>query len=112
MTRSPVVRLRGGDAQDSATVCVIRLLPDGRPDPAGVCQLRYRLSVWTASHDCWLEDLYVTDEARGTGDDMLKGCVVNDTLNGVSVEDPLNGGAGDDSLNGGTEDDEIGRAHV
>ena len=27
------VRLRGGDAQDSATVCVIRLLPDGRPDP-------------------------------------------------------------------------------
>ena len=28
------VRLRGGDAQDSATVCVIRLLPDGRPDPA------------------------------------------------------------------------------
>jgi uncharacterized delta-60 repeat protein len=28
------VRLRGGDAQDSATVCVIRLLPDGRPDPS------------------------------------------------------------------------------
>ena len=27
------VRLRGGDAQDSGTVCVIRLLPDGRPDP-------------------------------------------------------------------------------
>ncbi len=40
---------------------------DGRADPAGVCQLRYRLSVWTASDDCWLEDLYVTDEARGTG---------------------------------------------
>ena len=33
----------------------------------GVCQLRYRLSVWTATEDCWLEDLYVTDEARGTG---------------------------------------------
>jgi len=28
------VRLRGGDAQDSALACVIRLLPDGRPDPA------------------------------------------------------------------------------
>ena len=27
------VRLRGGDAQDNALVCVIRLLPDGRPDP-------------------------------------------------------------------------------
>jgi ribosomal protein S18 acetylase RimI-like enzyme len=41
--------------------------PDGRDVPAGVCQLRYRLSIWTASDDCWLEDLYVTDEARGTG---------------------------------------------
>jgi len=41
--------------------------PDGRDGPAGVCQLRYRLSVWTASEDCWLEDLYVNDEARGTG---------------------------------------------
>jgi GNAT superfamily N-acetyltransferase len=33
----------------------------------GVCQLRYRLSVWTAVEDCWLEDLYVSDGARGTG---------------------------------------------
>ena len=35
--------------------------------PTGVCQLRYRLSVWTATEDCWLEDLYVADGARGTG---------------------------------------------
>jgi ribosomal protein S18 acetylase RimI-like enzyme len=41
--------------------------PDGRGEPAGICQLRYRLAVWTASDDCWLEDLYVNDEARGTG---------------------------------------------
>src|SRR3954470_22539260 len=41
--------------------------PDGRGEAAGVCQLRYRLSVWTASDDCWLEDLYVTGDARGTG---------------------------------------------
>jgi ribosomal protein S18 acetylase RimI-like enzyme len=41
--------------------------PEGEEAPAGVCQLRFRLSVWTASDDCWLEDLYVTDEARGTG---------------------------------------------
>jgi ribosomal protein S18 acetylase RimI-like enzyme len=34
---------------------------------AGVCQLRYRLSVWTGADDCWLEDLYVDDGARGTG---------------------------------------------
>ena len=38
---------------------------DGRA--AGVCQLRYRLSVWTGFEDCWLEDLYVSDGARGTG---------------------------------------------
>jgi ribosomal protein S18 acetylase RimI-like enzyme len=34
---------------------------------AGVCQLRYRLSVWTGADDCWLEDLYVDDAARGAG---------------------------------------------
>ena len=33
----------------------------------GVCQLRYRLSVWTGSEDCWLEDLFVTEQARGGG---------------------------------------------
>jgi ribosomal protein S18 acetylase RimI-like enzyme len=39
---------------------------DGAP-AAGVCQLRFRLSVWTGADDCWLEDLYVDDSARGTG---------------------------------------------
>ena len=39
---------------------------DGAP-PFGVCQLRYRLSVWTGADDCWLEDLYVDESARGTG---------------------------------------------
>jgi ribosomal protein S18 acetylase RimI-like enzyme len=34
---------------------------------AGLCQLRYRPSVWTAAPDCWLEDLYVEDAARGQG---------------------------------------------
>jgi ribosomal protein S18 acetylase RimI-like enzyme len=41
--------------------------PDSESAPAGVCQLRYRLSVWTGADDCWLEDLYVNDGARGTG---------------------------------------------
>jgi ribosomal protein S18 acetylase RimI-like enzyme len=40
---------------------------DGDQPAAGVCQLRYRLSVWTGTEDCWLEDLYVDDGARGTG---------------------------------------------
>ena len=33
----------------------------------GVCQLRYRLSVWTGAEDCWLEDLYVSEAGRGKG---------------------------------------------
>jgi GNAT superfamily N-acetyltransferase len=41
------------------------------PEPgavaAGVAQLRFRWSVWTAAEDCSLEDLYVADAARGTG---------------------------------------------
>jgi ribosomal protein S18 acetylase RimI-like enzyme len=40
---------------------------DGDQPVAGVCQLRYRLSVWTGADDCWLEDLYVDESARGTG---------------------------------------------
>ena len=40
---------------------------DGDQPAAGVCQLRYRLSVWTGADDCWLEDLYVDESARGTG---------------------------------------------
>ena len=41
--------------------------PYGESAPAGVCQLRYRLSVWTGADDCWLEDLYVDESARGAG---------------------------------------------
>ena len=39
---------------------------DGEP-PAGVCQLRYRLTVWTGAYDCWLEDLFVVAGARRAG---------------------------------------------
>jgi GNAT superfamily N-acetyltransferase len=35
--------------------------------PAGVCQLRYRLSVWTGVEDCWLEDLFVRSDAQRAG---------------------------------------------
>jgi GNAT superfamily N-acetyltransferase len=34
---------------------------------AGVCQLRFRHSVWTSREDCWLEDLFVEERARGNG---------------------------------------------
>jgi ribosomal protein S18 acetylase RimI-like enzyme len=39
----------------------------GEDEPAGVCQLRYRHSLWTASDDCWLEDLFVEERARRAG---------------------------------------------
>lgn len=39
-------------------------LDDG---PVGVCQLRFRWSVWTSSHDAWIEDVFVREEARGSG---------------------------------------------
>jgi len=51
-----------------------RLIADRNADfllagdpPAGVCQLRYRLSIWTGVEDCCLEDLFVDDAARGSG---------------------------------------------
>lgn len=40
---------------------------DSDTTAAGVCQLRFRHSVWTGSDDAWLEDLYVRDAVRGTG---------------------------------------------
>jgi ribosomal protein S18 acetylase RimI-like enzyme len=52
---------------------VRRLLDDpstefllGGDPPAGVCQLRYRPSLWTEG-DCWLEDIYVDEPARRSG---------------------------------------------
>jgi GNAT superfamily N-acetyltransferase len=39
----------------------------GDGEAAGVCQLRYRHSLWTASEDCWLEDLFVRESDRRLG---------------------------------------------
>jgi GNAT superfamily N-acetyltransferase len=33
----------------------------------GFAQLRFRLSAWTGVEDCWLEDVFVRDAARGRG---------------------------------------------
>jgi ribosomal protein S18 acetylase RimI-like enzyme len=40
---------------------------DDHAPATGICQLRFRHSVWTAAEDCWLEDLYVAPEARRLG---------------------------------------------
>jgi ribosomal protein S18 acetylase RimI-like enzyme len=41
--------------------------PDGEDAPAAVCQLRFRLAIWTGASDCWLEDLFVSNGARRAG---------------------------------------------
>ena len=33
----------------------------------GVAQVRYRWGIWWDAEDCWLEDLYVAEDARGAG---------------------------------------------
>ena len=61
-------------ADDVIEATVRRLLDDpnteyllGGSPPTGVCQLRFRLSVWTGTHDCCLEDLFVEEDGRGSG---------------------------------------------
>ena len=51
---------------DPATEFLLAAVEPGSP-PCGVCQLRFRHSVWTDAPDCWLEDLYVEQQARGSG---------------------------------------------
>jgi ribosomal protein S18 acetylase RimI-like enzyme len=53
---------------------VARVLADPNSDfliagdpPAAVCQLRYRYSIWTEAGDCWLEDIFIEEQARGRG---------------------------------------------
>ena len=40
---------------------------DADSPPQGVCQLRFRFGLWRAGPDCLLEDLFVEEEARGSG---------------------------------------------
>ena len=49
---------------------------DGAP-ATGVAQVRFRWSVWKSAEDCWLEDLYVREEARrsGLGRALVEACV-------------------------------------
>ena len=64
-----------GDA--AAAAGVARLLADegtefllaaaGEGGAVGVCQLRYRYGFWYDAPDCWLEDLFVLQDARRLG---------------------------------------------
>jgi ribosomal protein S18 acetylase RimI-like enzyme len=41
--------------------------PDADSPPAGVAQVRFRYGIWWAAQDCLLEDLFVREQARGSG---------------------------------------------
>jgi ribosomal protein S18 acetylase RimI-like enzyme len=41
--------------------------PDPDSPPAGVAQVRFRYGLWWAAQDCLLEDLFVREQARGSG---------------------------------------------
>ena len=47
-------------------------------EPAAVLQLRFRWSVWKSAPDAWIEDLYVSEDARRSG--------LGDALVGLALE--------------------------
>jgi GNAT superfamily N-acetyltransferase len=52
--------------EDRNTEFLLAASGDGAP-PGGVLQLRFRLGVWKAAPDGWLEDLFVRESERRTG---------------------------------------------
>ena len=60
--RASVERIMAGDEGEY----LLGAVDDAAP-ASGVCQLRFRWSVWKSAEDCWLEDLYVREEARRSG---------------------------------------------
>ncbi len=60
--RRDVSRLMG----NPDTEYLLAAAGEGEP-PAGVAQLRYRYALWRQADDCFLEDLFVKDEARRAG---------------------------------------------
>jgi ribosomal protein S18 acetylase RimI-like enzyme len=59
--RASVDRLVGRDD----TEFLLGAGPDGTA--AGVVALRFRWTVWWEAEDCWIEDVFVAEAARGTG---------------------------------------------
>jgi GNAT superfamily N-acetyltransferase len=52
--------------EDPNTVYLLGAPHDDAP-PSGVAQVRFRYGIWWAAEDCLLEDLFVREQARGTG---------------------------------------------
>ena len=60
--RASVERIMAGDGGEYLLGAV-----DDGAEATGVCQLRFRWSVWKSAEDCWLEDLYVQESTRRSG---------------------------------------------
>jgi ribosomal protein S18 acetylase RimI-like enzyme len=62
--------------EDPATDYLLGAAAEGEP-AAGLVQLRFRWSVWRASEDCLLEDLFVSADARrgGLGRALLQAAI-------------------------------------
>lgn len=67
---------RDEPSEESFAAGVARLLEDPGTEfllaadgerTVGVCQLRYRHGLWYDAPDCWLEDIFVDENARGIG---------------------------------------------
>jgi ribosomal protein S18 acetylase RimI-like enzyme len=71
--------------EDDREMDFLLATPDDDSAPAGVLQLRFRFSVWTAAPDAWLEDLFVRAEARRSG--------VGDALVLLAIERAIERGA-------------------
>jgi GNAT superfamily N-acetyltransferase len=50
---------------DPDTEYLLGALDDG--PPVAVAQLRFRWTVWWEAEDCWIEDVFVAEPARGSG---------------------------------------------
>jgi GNAT superfamily N-acetyltransferase len=50
----------------------------------GVCQIRFRWSVWKTAEDCWFEDLFVRESARrgGLGRALVEAAVTRARVRG------------------------------
>ena len=65
--RDEVIRATVGLLIDEPNTEYLLAAPAEGEPAGGVCQLRYRLSVWSGLGDCWLEDLFVDGSARRAG---------------------------------------------
>ncbi|MGD0198764.1 MAG: GNAT family N-acetyltransferase [Solirubrobacteraceae bacterium] len=71
--------------EDPATEFLLAAV-DEQAGAHGVCQLRFRHSLWMSADDCWLEDLFVEEQARrrGVGQALVEAACVRASERGAT----------------------------